>query len=120
MKLVARIWRPRELSIDCWRYRTFAARIPDKRYEPRKMKLPPGAKIVWPTGERVLFPWVGWLTYLPPDLATKVTIPRDIEVERLDDGGIVATLCEEPFTIDNPMHMARAREMEAAIRPVQS
>ena len=94
MKLVNCIWQPRELSIDCWRYGKFAARIPDKRYEPRKMKLPPGAKIFWPTGERVLFPWVGWLTYLP--------------------------LCDEPFTIDNPVHMARARAMEAAIRPVQS
>lgn len=71
-------------------------------------------------GKALLFPWVGWLTYLPPDLVGKVSVPKDIRVDRLDNGGIIATLCEEPFTIDNPEHMRRARAMEAAVRPIQS
>ena len=74
----------------------------------------------WAMGRRRLLPWVGWLTYLPADLAAKTTIPPEIAVERLDDGGIIAALCEEPFRVDNPEHLARARAMEAAIRPIQS
>jgi hypothetical protein len=105
MKLVLSIWAPRELSVDCQRYDAFVPEVEDKANA---------------TGSRRLLPWVGWLTYLPADLAAKVAIPPDIGVERLDDGGIIATLCEEPFTIDDPVHMARARAMEAAIRPVQA
>ena len=50
----------------------------------------------------------------------KVTIPDGLDVERLDDGSIIVSLREEPFTIDNPEHMARARALEAAIRPIQT
>ena len=119
MKLVLSVWRPRELSVDCNRYFDFKPSVADPRYAPTKRVLPPGA-VLLTTGDRLLLPWVGWLTYLPADLAAKVTLPSDIEVERLGDGGIIATLCEEPFTIDNPVHMARARAMEAAIRTVQT
>jgi hypothetical protein len=105
MKLVLRIWAPRELSVDCQGYDAFVPEIEDKTNA---------------TGSRRLLPWVGWLTYLPADLAAKVAIPPEIGVERLDDGGLIATLSEEPFTVDDPVHMARARAMEAAIRPVQS
>ena len=120
LKLVLRVWAPRELSVDCYRYQRFWPSVSDKSYEPPKIQLPPGAELIGRADQSVLLPWVGWLTYLPADLATKVTIPEDIEVERLDDGGIIATLCDEPFTIDNPVHMARARAMETAIRPVQT
>ncbi len=120
MKLVLRIWQPREMSVDCWRYGDLRASVPDAELAARHRALPPRLQLLNPLQERTLIPWVGWLTYLPADLAAKVTIPGEIEVERLDDGGIIATLCDEPFTIDNPVHMARARAMEAAIRPVQS
>jgi len=113
------VWKPREASIDCYRYEDFRATAPDPNYKPRTEPLPPGA-VLLTTGDKLLFPWVGWLTYLPADLAAKVTIPPGIAVEQFADGGIIATLCEEPFTIDNPLHMARAKAMEAAIRPVQS
>ena len=99
------VWKPREASVDCRRYVSFLPEIEDKSYA---------------MGSKLLTPWVGWLTYLPADLAASVTIPPNVGIERLEDGGLIATLCEEPFTIDNPVHMARARVLEAAIRPVQS
>ncbi len=120
MKLAIDSWDAREASIDCNRYEELRPMVRIERFERPKTVLPPGAIFLNPDGETLLCPWVGWLTYLPADLAAKVTIPGDIEVERLDDGGIIATLCDEPFTIDNPVHMARARALEAAIRPVQS
>jgi hypothetical protein len=101
------------------RYNDFKATAPDPNYKPRTEPLPPGA-VLPTTGDKLLVPWVGWLTYLPADLAAKVSIPPDIAVERLGDGGIIATLSEEPFTIDDPVHMARAKAMEAAIRPIRS
>lgn len=119
MKVVLRIWQPREMSVDCWRYGDLRASVPDAGFAAHHKTLPPRLQLLNPLRERPLAPWVGWLTYLPADLAAKVKIPADIEVERLDDGGIIATLCDEPFTIDNPAHMARARAMEAAIRPMQ-
>jgi len=105
MKLVLRIWEPREISVDCARYSKFRPKIPDASFAVK---------------ERLLLPWVGWLTYLPADLVSKVTLPADLDVERLDDGSVIVSLCEEPFTIDNPVHMARARALEAAIRPIQT
>ncbi|MGD0565434.1 MAG: Imm52 family immunity protein [Roseiarcus sp.] len=120
MKLVLRIWQPREMSVDCWRYGDLRASVPDAVGAARHAALSPRLQLLNPLQDRTLLPWVGWLTYLPADLAAKVTIPGEIAVERLDDGGIIATLCDEPFTIDNPIHTARARAMEAAIRPVQS
>jgi len=32
----------------------------------------------------------------------------------------ILTLCEEPFTIDNPRHMELAASLDAAIRPIQA
>jgi hypothetical protein len=113
------VWKPREASVDCRRYESFTPTALDPNYKPRTAPLPPGA-VLLTTSDKLLIPWVGWLTYLPADLAAKVAIPPEIGVERLDDGGIIATLCDEPFTIENPIHMAHARAMEAAIRPVQS
>jgi len=105
MRVVLDVWRPREMSVDADRYAESIPEVEDNSYA---------------AGRRRLTPWTGWLTYLPADLAAKVTIPSEIGVERLEDGGLIATLCEEPFTVDNPVHMARARALEAAIRPVQS
>jgi hypothetical protein len=61
----------------------------------------------------------GWLTYVAFPYSLRLNPPRDVEVERLAGAGLLATLCEEPFDIDNPRHMALADEMQTAILPVK-
>ena len=103
MKLVLKIWRPRQLSVDCQRH-------------PHPMI----SDSSWASGERWLHPWAGWLTYLSPALFPKIDLPKGVIVEKLEFGGAIVALCEEPFTIDDPVHMARMRAMEAAMRPFQT
>jgi hypothetical protein len=60
-------------------------------------------------GERTLNPWIGWITYLRPDLASRAKYPADVEVETLNDGGALVTLCEEQFEETDVEGMARLR-----------
>jgi hypothetical protein len=61
----------------------------------------------------------GWLTYVAFPYSLRLNPPRDVEFERLAGGGLLTTLCEEPFDIDNPRHMALADDMQKAILPVK-
>jgi hypothetical protein len=70
--------------------------------------------------KRQLTPRIGWITYLPPDLAARAKYPADVEVETLDDGAALVTLCEEPFGKDDAQGLARLHALEAALRPLQS
>jgi hypothetical protein len=74
----------------------------------------------WAAGERTLKPWIGWITYLPPGLASRAKYPADVEVETLEDGAALVTLCEEPFEKDDVEGIARLHALEAALRPIQS
>ena len=65
-------------------------------------------------------PWIGWITYLPPDLAARAKYPADVEVETLEDGAALVTLCEEPFGKTDAEGLARLHALEAALRPIQS
>ena len=69
---------------------------------------------------RILEPRIGWITYLPPDLAARAKYPADVEVETLDDGAALVTLCEEPFGKGDAEGLARLHALEAALRPIQS
>ena len=84
-------------------------------FEPPKVPDPK-----WAAGERLLRPRIGWITYLPPDLAGRAKYPADVEVETLDDGAALAMLCEEQFGKDDPEGIARLHALEAALRPIQS
>jgi hypothetical protein len=64
-------------------------------------------------------PWEGWITYLPPEKAACVKAPEDVAVEALPNGGSIYTLCEELFSLDNPLHMQRATAMQRALEPIQ-
>ena len=74
----------------------------------------------WAAGKRTLKPWIGWITYLPPDLAAQAKYPPDTHVETLDDGAALVTLCEEPFDKTDAEGMARLHALEAALRPIQT
>jgi hypothetical protein len=103
MKFARKIWNPAEMC----------AVFPF--YEPLKIPDP-----TWAAGERTLKPWIGWITYLPPDLASRAKYPADVQVETLEDGAALVTLCEEPFEKDDAQGMARLHALEAALRPIQS
>jgi hypothetical protein len=74
----------------------------------------------WAGGERTLSPRLGWITYLPPELAAKAKYPADVEVETFPDGAALVTLCDEPFGKDDAAGMARFDALETALRPIQS
>ena len=84
------------------------------------LDLPKIADQTWAAGERTLKPWIGWITYLPPDLAARAKYPADVEVEALADGAALVTLCEEPFGKGDAAGLARLHALEAALRPIQS
>jgi hypothetical protein len=102
MKFVRKIWSPAEMC----------AMFPF--YNPPKIPDP-----TWAAGERTLKPWIGWITYLPPNLASRAKYPADVEVETLN-GGALVTLCEEPFEKTDAEGMARLHALESALRPIQT
>jgi hypothetical protein len=104
MKFAREIWRPAEMRATFSFYGD-APKIPDP---------------TWAAGERTLEPRIGWITYLPPELAAKAKYPADVEVEALDDGAALVTLCEEPFAKSDAEGPARLHALEAALRPLQS
>ncbi|RBP18333.1 hypothetical protein DFR50_101278 [Roseiarcus fermentans] len=74
----------------------------------------------WAEGERTLKPWVGWITYLPPNLAARAKYPSDTHIETLADGAALVTLCEEWFDDTDPEGMARLHALQTALRPIQT
>jgi hypothetical protein len=103
MRFAREIWNPTEMSV----LFTF--------YDPPRIADP-----TWAAGERFLQPWIGWITYLPADLAARAKYPADVEVETFADGAALVTLCEEPFVKGNAEGLARMHALEAALRPIQS
>jgi Immunity protein 52 len=103
MRFAREIWNPAEMSAMFSFYDP--PRIPDR---------------TWAAGERFLRPWIGWITYLPADLAARAKYPADVEVETLEDGAVLVTLCEEPFEKGDVEGLARMHALEAALRPIQS
>jgi hypothetical protein len=103
MKFAREVWRPAEMRATL----TF--------FDPQKI---PDSS--WAGGERTLEPRIGWITYLPPDLAAQAKYPADVEVEALSDGAALVTLCEEPFGKADAAGLARLHALEAALRPIHS
>jgi immunity protein 52 of polymorphic toxin system len=62
----------------------------------------------------------GWITYLSPAWAAKITPPKSAIVERAPDGGLLMIATEETFRVDNPRHVAVAREIDAALAPLNA
>jgi hypothetical protein len=105
MKFAREIWNPAEMCALFSFGSRFLPEIPDPTRAARK---------------RTLKPWIGWITYLPPVLAARAKIPADTQVETLNDGAALVTLCENPFDNTDAEGMARLHALEAALRPIQS
>jgi len=103
MKFARDVWKPAEMYAILSFFRP--PMIPDPTFA---------------AGERILTPRIGWITYLPADLASRAKYPDDVEVEALEDGTVLVTLCEEPFPKTDAEGLARLHALEAALRPVQS
>ncbi|MGH6839728.1 MAG: Imm52 family immunity protein [Methylocella sp.] len=61
-----------------------------------------------------------WIQYLCPWLASLVTPPASAIVERLPNGGLLMSATTQTFDVSNPAHMAAARDMAAAIAPLNA
>ena len=103
MRVVTEEWDVREASVDCFRYKDRHRQYADKYGQ-----------------KRLFFPWEGWITFVPWPQSSLIAPPDGVVVERLENGGAFFTLCEEPFTIDNPRHMALAATMQIALKLIQT
>jgi hypothetical protein len=68
----------------------------------------------------LLRPWGGWLTYLSPSFASKVTPPPVAITERLTDGGISMAVTKDQFDPTNPPQVAVYNAIQACLRPLQA
>ncbi len=59
-----------------------------------------------------------WIQYLCPWLAEKITPPPTVLAEHLPNGGLLMSATTETFDVDNPAHLAAARDMAAAMAPL--
>ncbi|HEX7968828.1 MAG TPA: Imm52 family immunity protein [Stellaceae bacterium] len=63
---------------------------------------------------------LAWMTYISPRFAPMVTPPRSAIVERLPDGALLMIATEDRFDATNPAHLAVARDIEAALAPINA
>jgi hypothetical protein len=61
-----------------------------------------------------------WIQYLSPWLAQKITPPSTVLVEYLPNGGLLMSATTETFDVDNPAHLSAARDMAAAMAPLNA
>jgi hypothetical protein len=76
----------------------------------------PPEKPNWP--EVPWRPLVGWITFVPKARTAQIGSLAGVDVDQTA-GGNIYSLCEEPFSTDNPDHLARAAAMEEALRPIR-
>ena len=61
----------------------------------------------------------GWMTFLAAPFAAKITLPRSAKCEQTE-GGLLMVATEETFQVDNPEHVAVARDIDAALAPINA
>jgi hypothetical protein len=61
-----------------------------------------------------------WIQYLCPWLAEKITPPSTVLSEHLPNGGLLMSATTETFDIDNSAHLSAARDMAAAMAPLNA
>lgn len=68
----------------------------------------------------LLRPWGGWLTYLAPAFASKVTPPTAAMSERLSNGALLIAVAKDQFDPSNPSQVAVYNGIQASLRPLQT
>jgi hypothetical protein len=61
----------------------------------------------------------GWITYLSAPFAATIAPPHSAICEQVN-GGLLMTATQETFRIDNPAHVAVARDIDAALAPINA
>ncbi len=59
-----------------------------------------------------------WIQYLCPWLTQKITPPSTVGFTYLPNGGLLMSATTETFDVDNAKHLAAARDMAAAMAPL--
>jgi Immunity protein 52 len=68
----------------------------------------------------LLRPWGGWITYLGPHYSSRISPPVSVIAERAPGGGLLLLASEEPFTVQNPAHVAAADAIQRVLASVQT
>jgi hypothetical protein len=61
-----------------------------------------------------------WMQYLSPPLAHLIAPPSTTINEWLQNGGLLMSATTETFRVDNPAHLAAARDIAAATKPLNA
>ena len=59
-----------------------------------------------------------WMNYVSPRFAPLITPPPSAIVERRPNGGLFLAATDQTFQMANPAHLTVAREIEAALQPL--
>ncbi len=63
---------------------------------------------------------LAWISYIGPRFAHLVTPPASAIVEREPNGGLLMAATDETFDVSNPAHLAAARDILAAVAPLNA
>src|SRR5258706_9498710 len=77
------------------------------------------AYLEWTGSNTDLGSMAGWITYLAAPFAAKIAPPRSAMCEQVD-GGLLMSATQETFRLDNPVHVAVARDIDAALAPINA
>ena len=85
----------------------------------RAFAYPTNLSAFWsrPPNVNPTFP-IAWISYVAPRVAHLVEPPSTSLVEHRPDGGLLMAATSETFDVDNPAHMAVARDIERAVAPL--
>jgi hypothetical protein len=63
---------------------------------------------------------LAWMSYVPPRFASLITPPPSAVAERTAKGGLLMSATAETFRVDNPAHLAAARDILKALAPFEA
>ncbi|SFK11036.1 Imm52 family immunity protein [Methylocapsa palsarum] len=63
---------------------------------------------------------LAWMHYIGPRFAPLITPPPSAIVERSARGALLLSAVDQTFCVDNPAHMAAAREILEALAPFEA
>ncbi len=63
---------------------------------------------------------LAWMSYVAPRFAPLITPPPSAIVERTAQGGLLMAATAETFRVDNPAHLAAARDILNALAPFEA
>jgi hypothetical protein len=78
---------------------------------------PDDLTVLWPSEQKFR---LSWMSYVSPRFAPLITPPKTAIVEYRPNGGLFMAATDETFITANPQHLAVARDIEAAVAPLNA